>query len=750
MPYSTHENRNSNKLTWEQDIWSIGCIYSEVAMWVADGYKGLLDYRQQRLSETERISFTGGDCFHDGERVLQAVLDAHMDIEDRLRRSDYITKDVLDSMIDEMLWEEDRPSAKALVRKADMVLSRARQKLAATSNDELSRTGSSLSRPTPPVRLQPPSQPLPPLPRSHSGSHSGLASVEERPLASVETWRSQVTSLPLKQQASNRSTIESPTLTMNQLRRGPTVHNSDTGSIVSWQQGDNNSVSSPLTPFTSPHMSYNEDMHRHIPNEGRPRTLVTQQSFESRNSSPKVEPPSYPAPAPYPNHDMAYAPQSQSPPPPPKDQRRVYVQPDITQMDTNSLDSLPSQNRTMWNEDSSHPPPLRVNHQTQDSATLTRAPSRAGSRHSSLFSLHSPPTIRSEGGSVVEKQTRPKSQKKTGGFSLFPKKSRATSNPLEPQPQRLEKTFTNDSETLPQPSINSRPSINSHPSTIGPDSNYFRGPIKYLSIQTCIDHKNSSKKSKKGNQYPLLPSSFSPYLSDRDHCFILDDSTSMRSIWLDMRRVFGGLSHSVKGFGPLGTELFFTISYDTWLRKDPADLEKFLELKAIKGDTDIAYRLNLQLQNFTYRWNTYKTASEKERLKKKLQPIRPLSFYILTNGEWQKGDKIKPIIFEIVDFLKKEGLEARNMITVQFVSFAVSPSAIRKLDDLKHTDFGADILDVTSSKGNVLKMLRGCLDEDLTETENDSEERKEDAELEIDKLHAFPMPVRQVTANELE
>lgn len=35
-------------------------------MWIADGYKGLLDYRRQRVMETDRILFKGGNCFHDG------------------------------------------------------------------------------------------------------------------------------------------------------------------------------------------------------------------------------------------------------------------------------------------------------------------------------------------------------------------------------------------------------------------------------------------------------------------------------------------------------------------------------------------------------------------------------------------------------------------------------------------------------------------------------------------------------------
>ena len=101
-------------------------------MWIADGYKGVQDYRSQRMAETESTPLNGAICFHDGTQVLQSVLDAHRDLEDRLRRSDYITKDVIDSMVDEMLWEEDRPTAKALSRKADVVLSRARQRLSAT------------------------------------------------------------------------------------------------------------------------------------------------------------------------------------------------------------------------------------------------------------------------------------------------------------------------------------------------------------------------------------------------------------------------------------------------------------------------------------------------------------------------------------------------------------------------------------------------------------------------------------------
>src|ERR1700730_2712366 len=64
--------KSSSKKTQAVDIWSLGCIYSEAAMWIADGYSGVVDYRRQRIAETDKVPhFKGGDCFHDGERVLK-------------------------------------------------------------------------------------------------------------------------------------------------------------------------------------------------------------------------------------------------------------------------------------------------------------------------------------------------------------------------------------------------------------------------------------------------------------------------------------------------------------------------------------------------------------------------------------------------------------------------------------------------------------------------------------------------------
>jgi hypothetical protein len=339
-PYNSDEQSagSSSKITWPADIWSLGCIYSEAAMWIADGFKGLEDYRKQRMADTDRILFKGGDCFHDGERVLPSVVDAHKEIEDRLRRSDYITQDVLDSMVEEMLWEEDRPNAKALWRKAEGVLSRARQRMGSNAGDELSRNSSG-HRSLPPLRSLPPTKPLPVPPRPQP---VGLSSIAEQ-VSNVEKWRSQVTTSVVSSSQPGRppSDISSPALTHAQLSSAASVKTDldreINGSLASWQVVDDNSQGSPITPFTSPHASTYEPSVNEAP-PARHRILRPHGQFEYRRPPQAMSHTSNPRNNDY---DNAYAvtpleiqpppqaqaqsqPQSQSPIPP---QFQFHTQP---------------------------------------------------------------------------------------------------------------------------------------------------------------------------------------------------------------------------------------------------------------------------------------------------------------------------------------------------------------------------------------------------------------------------------------
>jgi hypothetical protein len=155
----------------------------------------------------------------------------------------------------------------------------------------------------------------------------------------------------------------------------------------------------------------------------------------------------------------------------------------------------------------------------------------------------------------------------------------------------------------------------------------------------------------------------------------------MAGIWPDVKRVFEALSYVVKGMSPDGTELFYTVSYDTYLRRDTSDLCAFLETKATKGETDISYRLNLQLQNLRAKLANAKFQKGKKAI------VRPMSFYILTNGEWGKG--VSPIVTikETANFMLQNKFPA-GQVTISFISFAQSATAMHRIGELAKADFG--------------------------------------------------------------
>ena len=521
------------------DIWSLGCIYSEAAIWIAEGYKGVVDYRKRRMAETDRILLKGGDCFHDGEKVLQSVLDAHRDIEDSLRRSDYITKDVLESMVDEMLWEEDRPNAKALLRKAEMLSSRARQKLSAKTGEEISRPGSSQSQALPlqsfpPLRIQPPNAPLPPLPRS--GPSSVLSSIaESHHPANVEKWRSQITrsqsnrsqfsaagsdysiQLP-RQQIHSTATDFSIQLPQQGNTTSPNVSDLDqelSGSIASWQQGDTDTAASPSTALTSPDTSVgHQDYSRHVPNEGRPRVFHSSQTSNEYRRYAKPN-----------SNRMSFVVSSN------EFANNTYVPPSSWRSPP-SISAASEIAISLHENDGTISPPAVDDSQVSPIEEM-KAHARERSRGSSQSSVSPLPTlqnVRYEGTSPMQSKpmqtppieevepvspvTPPKSQKR-GGLALFPvtgpinlAELAATDPPpaVRPQTARTETTYSRRADAVPHhPVHRSTTSISSNTGS----GSFFPGSstsnAEYLSLGTCLEWKKAHKKVKKHSKVPALP-----------------------------------------------------------------------------------------------------------------------------------------------------------------------------------------------------------------------------------------------------
>jgi len=448
-------------ISWESDIWSLGCIYSEAAVWIEEGYNGLVDYRKKRMAETDRTSFKGGDCFHDGVRVLKSVLDAHRDVEDSLRRSNYITSDILHSMMGEMMWVEDRPNAKTLWRKAETVLSKARQRLSAKSEYEFPRRGSR-GRSLRPLRVQPPTVPLQPLPPLSSGLSPRLSSITEQAPPNAEKWRSQARGSQIRGPGSDL-----PSLIFSDLQTISTKSVSDldrdlTGSVASWQMGDNNSISSPITPFTSPHASVQYDFQGHNSIEGRLHTLRSKGSYESRSSNDE-----------WPDKTSVAPTLSEHPP--------AYAQ-----------STAVSTNGSAWNGGSVAGDPNIADETRRVGRSASRA-SIASNQDSSNFFLREalvmdPP---SEEAQILESRQRPVSLR-------FRKDSSAASNPGP-----LERTMTKHHDAVPDGVT---------PLPIHTQS------MDYLSVDTCLEWKKAHKKVKNHAQVPPLPAAYLlKALNGRDH-----------------------------------------------------------------------------------------------------------------------------------------------------------------------------------------------------------------------------------------
>src|SRR4051812_39558627 len=72
------------------DVWSLGCVFSEVATWLILGRMGVSRYRKVRQQES------GRDDFHDGYSVKPIVTAWHHYLLSICRRSDPYTWKVLD------------------------------------------------------------------------------------------------------------------------------------------------------------------------------------------------------------------------------------------------------------------------------------------------------------------------------------------------------------------------------------------------------------------------------------------------------------------------------------------------------------------------------------------------------------------------------------------------------------------------------------------------------------------------------
>ena len=125
------------------DIWSLSCVFSEVATWVNKGWSQLAEYRNRRIQEMEEMNHKREDGFHDGIKVLKTVEQSHRDIIDTCRaNNDPITPEVVNHIVGDMLLfdEKARSEASPMYWKSRRIIGAANAKLGHAQSPALAAT----------------------------------------------------------------------------------------------------------------------------------------------------------------------------------------------------------------------------------------------------------------------------------------------------------------------------------------------------------------------------------------------------------------------------------------------------------------------------------------------------------------------------------------------------------------------------------------------------------------------------------
>ncbi len=125
--YRYHRDSQSVPLqiTKDVDIWSLGCVFSEVAVWVHYGWPRVKEYRRQRSLEIEaRAAIKGEQIIHWDNSILDTVQEAHQNILSGTATSHWVVREIVEQLVNDMLQDGGRPDANYAFNKAKRIIER--------------------------------------------------------------------------------------------------------------------------------------------------------------------------------------------------------------------------------------------------------------------------------------------------------------------------------------------------------------------------------------------------------------------------------------------------------------------------------------------------------------------------------------------------------------------------------------------------------------------------------------------------
>jgi hypothetical protein len=155
---------------------------------------------------------------------------------------------------------------------------------------------------------------------------------------------------------------------------------------------------------------------------------------------------------------------------------------------------------------------------------------------------------------------------------------------------------------------------------------------------------------------------------------LIDDSDSMRPHWGELQSLFSLLAYMVKASDRDGIELEFSNSKRHYRAKNTTTLAHHVKKTLLSGTSNIEGSLGRILDGYI---------KDQVLSRKKLQPHRPLSIYVLTDGLWRPDSDPTEVITKTANALRQLGASLGS-ISIQFISFGkddIGHARLRRLDD---------------------------------------------------------------------
>lgn len=160
----------------------------------------------------------------------------------------------------------------------------------------------------------------------------------------------------------------------------------------------------------------------------------------------------------------------------------------------------------------------------------------------------------------------------------------------------------------------------------------------------------------------------------------------------DVERLLKILAYIAKQFDPDGVDVHFMINRQNNLEasRSTDDMITSLRKCTFKGTADFGACLKSHLAAYSDRLDQHhqRTPTKPRRfslLSRQAKPLRPITFYVLTNGVWTNSDYYGQDHIKNMSEKLQELRHSKGEVGIQFISFGKDTNGLarlRKLDEL--------------------------------------------------------------------